>query len=266
MIRVGTNLSNVELGCSGPYTQGCVVASDIPLGLGSYFVPDLVPALQPGTLYWNRVAHVCWNPNGTASHSDVVWSCMTPPLSSLTNLSGYVWAGVVGNCPSSVKGAAVSIVAPPQGYLGASDASCYYRITGVPSGVHSVSALKDGFRSVTQGAVVFPGGAELSLNFTLSNGSCADCADWEGRCSVVCSGAPLCNVSVPVVCAGASPGSWVLNGSSYVLCCGGLSSKLQVSSAVVPGGCMRDLVEFTRIVNYLGQSATVKVFAWKPCT
>ena len=75
VIRVGTNLSNVQLGCSGPYAQGCVVAADIPLGLGSYFVPDLVPALQPGTLYWNRVAHVCWNPNSSYSLKEFVWNC-----------------------------------------------------------------------------------------------------------------------------------------------------------------------------------------------
>jgi len=117
--------------------------------------------------------------------------------------------------------------------------------------------------------VNFPGNKEVSLNFTLSNGSCQGCADWEGRCSATCSGAPMCggSVVVPSVCDGARPGSWAVNstGDGYVLCCEGRQVKPLLSSPVAVSGCMPDLVQFTRIVNYMDQPVTLKVYTWKPC-
>jgi hypothetical protein len=185
------------------------------------------------------------------------------------NLTGSVWDTSPGNCSWPVRGATVSIVAPPAGYLGSTDQNCWYRIVGIPSGVHSVSALKPGYRSATVMYVNFPGSTEVSLNFTLSNGSCQWCTDWEGRCSASCSNAPLCGpVIVPPECNGARPGSWAVNstGDGYVLCCQGRQVKPLLSSPVAVSGCMPDLVQFTRIVNYMDQPITLKVYTWKPCS
>ena len=41
--------------------------------------------------------------------------------------------------------------------------------------------------------------------------------------------------------------------------------KPLLSSPVAVSGCMPDLVQFTRIVNYMDQPVTLKVYTWKPC-
>lgn len=265
-LRMGPNELAVE---EGIQAQCLVYNNSVPLGVASY----PVTGLQPNTVYWNRVGQFCTNLNGSVSWRNWTWNCTTAAASS-ANLSGYVWDGVPGVCSVGVRGATVSLVAPPQGYLAATSGNCHYQITGIPAGTHSViSAEQAGYRSVTMNGISFSAGQTVNLNFTLTNGSCSGCEDWEGRCSVACSGAPLCNASVNPVCNGVLPNEWVpLNATAYVWCCqsntstGSQVTKPRLSGAVSASGCMHDLVMFTRILSYMGEPVTLKVYTWKPCT
>ncbi len=262
VLRVGANRTEVEFGC--PFPTTCVVRTGLPLFNDTY----PVSGLAPGTLYWNRVAALCREPDGHGGlvwrWKDRLWNCTTPDVRG--NLSGRVWADLPGNCPANVRGATVSVAAPP-GFSLLTNATCGYRITDIPSGSWFGSALHPGFRSQVVNITIISS-AEVTRDFILTNGSCESCTDWEGRCSAACSATAFCPGQVPDVCDGAFPGEWRLNGSQYILCCGGFASPLtkpRVVSSVVPGGCMRDLVSFDRLVRYQGEVVTLRTYTWKPC-
>lgn len=220
-----------------------------------------------GTLkcYPNTHANACeYDVSGCAYCDPVPDSVCVPVCGGFdpdcnAELDGYV-RDSQGN---PLAAATVSVVAPPSGYTDSTNGAGYYAISGLPTGNYQVSALKPGYTSVTLDHT-FTGTEQL--NFTLENGSCALCADWEGRCSLECSGAPLCGATVPAVCDGARPDEWLsYNSTHYVLCCGGGIFKPKVSSAVETQGCMRNLVATDRLVRYHGRFVTMRTFTWSPC-
>ncbi len=164
---------------------------------------------------------------------------------------------------SPLDGASVSVAISGQ-YSNLTNYSGGYTISNVTSGNHSVVAQMDGYRAQTLN-VLFPMIGRVEQNFTLSDGDCSDCADWEERCSVGCSHTKLCTITVPQACEGAKIGQWVPNGTTnYINCCLGDQAK-QALDVTSVNGCMKDLVQFTKVVYYAGQPVTMHVYTWSPC-
>jgi hypothetical protein len=186
--------------------------------------------------------------------------CITNPV-CFSSISGYVLDGA----GRGISGASVSMFAAGRNYVNSTNAAGQYWLRGVETGSYPISASRAGYRSVTRSLLV-PVKSSLVENFTLTDGSCESCADWEGRCSVNCSGAALCNATVPVACDELWPGDWALyNSTMYVQCCRGASTRPRLESNVQVQGCMRDLFQFNRLLRYQGELVTMRVYTWKPC-
>ncbi len=174
-----------------------------------------------------------------------------------------LYGRVTDSSGSPLDGASVS-VAISGAFANLTNYSGGYTIANVSSGNHSVVARMDGYRAQTLN-VRFPMAGRVEQNFTLNDGDCSDCADWEDRCSVACSNTKLCNATVPQACEGATVGEWVPNGTAnYISCCLGDQTKEALNVTGV-NGCMKDLIQFTKVVYYAGQPVTMHVYTWSPC-
>ncbi len=258
VLRVDEDELEVNQGCPTP--GDCEVKNDsISSGTGSYLVAGV---LQPETLYYNRVVALCQNLDGSwVWKDDIVWNCTTAAVAGLVNLSGYVW----DESAAPIYGVSVTVVSPPPGFMEVTGADGMYRFVNIPAGLRRVSVSKPGYRSQTVEKLLSAG--ENSLNFTLTDGDCESCADWEGRCSVACSGVDQCGVPVvPAVCEGARPGDvlWDADKNLYVTCCEGLESRPKLDRPTL-GGCMDEVRKSTILRRYLGQLVSVDVYTWKPC-
>lgn len=141
----------------------------------------------------------------------------------------------------------------------------YYALGGIYPGAYGFTISLTGYRAHTA-TYDFPPAANIYYNVTLTNGSCSQCADWEGRCSLSCSGAPQCGATVPTACDGALPGQWrQYNSTLMVQCCSGAAGKPLLNSSFELTGCMDDLVTHDRLVRYQGELVTLRVYTWAPC-
>ena len=261
VLRVDENLSEVNQGCPTP--GDCEVKEDALAWTNSSY--QAVGVLQPGTLYYNRVAAVCTDLNGTVEWRDTVWNCLTAGSVGNGNISGFV---TDADTDDVIPGAVVTVVAPPPGYQDTTGSNGGYSLVDVPSGSRYVSASKPGYLAQSV-LVALLGGSVVQQNFSLSDGDCAQCADWEGRCTVECSGTGLCTASVPSACQGAKPGDSVWDpsqGSSgaYVTCCEGNELAYKVGAAEV-GGCMEEVRKTTLLKRYRGGLYSIDVYTWKRC-
>jgi len=253
VIRVDEEKNVVLSGC--PVGSDCNVKENLTWTNSSY---PVVGVLQPDTLYYNRVAALCQDLNGTVRWRDTIWNCTTA-TSGGVNLSGKV----VDDQDAPIPGATVTVVSPPPGFMDVTGSDGKYRFEDIPVGSRAVSASRPGYRSRT--VVQWLSAGENSLNFTLTDGDCQACADWESRCSVACGGVDQCGVkNVPTVCEGARPGDVLYNGSDYVTCCEGLESRPKLGQPVF-GGCMDAVRKSTILRRYLGQLVSIDVYTWKPC-
>lgn len=176
-------------------------------------------------------------------------------------LDGYV-RDVDGD---PILGAAVTVISGSGNPVAGTDAAGYYLISGIRPGPQTVTAQKQGYRS-TSVDIAFPSADIVQHNFTLNDGSCSECADWEGRCSVECSNTPLCGATVPTACDGVRPGEWTsFNSTHDVFCCAGATYKPKVNSEVAASGCMRNLIATDRLVRYHGRFVTMRIYMWEPC-
>lgn len=166
---------------------------------------------------------------------------------------------------NSLPASTVSVNVALKDLLQSTNAVGFFNIVGIPPGSYPVTVIKPGYQSQER-TIEFTVREVVEQNFTLNNGSCSLCANWEGRCSVACSGAPQCGATVPPVCEGASPGEWRrFNSTEAVQCCTGNTRKPIINSSIELSGCMDDLVTHDRLVRYQGELVTLRVYTWMPC-
>jgi len=193
--------------------------------------------------------------------------------SRLGNLTGFV-RGIVNGNPVPLVHASVRTIdaSVPLTYT---DANGEFLVADIPEGTRSVVASYDAGYSPQTKVVTIVADETTFVEFTLDDGNCEGCADWNNYCTQKCSHTQFCNVTVPAACTDAlnpaKAGEWVwdetANGGAgaYILCCEGGQEKRALPLSAVQG-CMADLVQFTRVVYYAGQPVTMHIYTWKPCS
>lgn len=273
------NESEMPQHCTGHnVTAACV---DNPAAstylAGTICEPGIECTMAPGTCS----AYQCHKRNDAD-----VWEWAIPPLIPETNCTDTAdndCDGTVNNCVATVanvsgyvldasdnpiEDAFVQIIHPPTGNTTQTPLSGYYEFGNVPVGNHYLTAQKPGYRSNTTN-ITFLAGVSYEQNFTLTNGSCVECLNFEDRCDLACEGTDQCapyHATIAPACQGRKPGTWVsYNSSHFVLCCGEEVFKRKILSNYDVEGCMQDLVPYTRLVRYMGDLVKLTVYVWPPC-